>query len=458
MNHQKWGTGPLLPKISRVIAFSLLLWAGTGGSLSLAQAQPPTAAAPGLAVGDAVPQTTVTQVLQAPSRTVKLSDYQGKLLILDFWATWCKPCIPSLQKLDTLQRKFKGQLAVLAVTEEPEAKALALLQKRGISLPSAVGNTNLKALFPHQALPHQVWIKDGRVLAITGGASATEANIRKVLAGQPLALRAGATVLLDKSLPLFVNGNGGSGENLLYQSVLSGRLNTSTSGMSRAGGNRILVYNVSLAYLFYEAFSHVLPFDARNNRLLWEVPDTLRRRLVGEGLTKKMTGDAVRDQPLADWLQQNTYCYSLTLPRKRPATELNARMAQDLNGYFGLQLGVQGSLQRRKVPCLALVRTGGKDLLQAKGDSSFLRTREERLHLRDRKFSLLVGYLTAGLTQHPLPLYDATGYQGNIDISLSLPISPAQLPRLRQELQHYGLDLREETREMEMLVLSYSKP
>jgi thiol-disulfide isomerase/thioredoxin len=38
----------------------------------------------------------------------KLSDYKGKIVLMDFWATWCAPCVQSQPKLQSIQEKFKN--------------------------------------------------------------------------------------------------------------------------------------------------------------------------------------------------------------------------------------------------------------------------------------------------------------------------------------------------------------
>jgi len=45
----------------------------------------------------------------------------GKFVLLDFWATWCPPCRASIPQLNELQAKFKDQLVVVGLSDEPEA-------------------------------------------------------------------------------------------------------------------------------------------------------------------------------------------------------------------------------------------------------------------------------------------------------------------------------------------------
>jgi thiol-disulfide isomerase/thioredoxin len=409
---------------------------------------PPTPA--GLSVGDPVPDIHLNNIHNASVSEANLSDYNGKLLLLDFWATWCTPCIKSLGKLDSLQQQFGNDLVVLPVTYEPLSKVAPFWQKRGWHLPTVTSDTVLRHLFPHQAVPHQVWIRNGHVLAITGGEYATAVNIRAALSGTGFQFRAKQEVQLEKDKPLFINGNGGSGEQLLYQSALSTRLPANIGGTARRK-DRILAYNIPLPDLYFESYSEIFRFHDLHNRLLLEVSDSLRQRLLWEK-PSTLTGDYATDAPFLDWMDENQYCYSLFLPKEYPREVLNAIMREDLNRLFGQYLGIQGSLQRRKVDCLVLVRTTRKDLLTSKGAPAQRISDEQTFQLHNKPFRQLVSALQYENKLQPLPIVDESGYTGNIDIRLPQPLH--DLDQLRAALQAYGLDLRPARRKLDMLVIS----
>jgi cytochrome c biogenesis protein CcmG/thiol:disulfide interchange protein DsbE len=67
-------------------------------------------------------------------RTVHLADYRGKVVVLNFWATWCAPCIEELPSLTAMQQRLP-QVQVLAVsTDEDTAAYRSFLQENKIGL------------------------------------------------------------------------------------------------------------------------------------------------------------------------------------------------------------------------------------------------------------------------------------------------------------------------------------
>ncbi len=70
--------------------------------------------------------------------TVSLEDYRGRVLLLDFWATWCKPCvktIPGLQKLHEQRAGKDFTVLGVSIDEKGEKKVKAFVAKHGITYP-----------------------------------------------------------------------------------------------------------------------------------------------------------------------------------------------------------------------------------------------------------------------------------------------------------------------------------
>lgn len=69
-------------------------------------------------IGKAAPDFTVTD----STRTVHLRDYRGQVVLLNFWATWCPPCVEELPTLEALHHKMP-QLTILAVSVDDDPNA-----------------------------------------------------------------------------------------------------------------------------------------------------------------------------------------------------------------------------------------------------------------------------------------------------------------------------------------------
>lgn len=72
----------------------------------------------------------------APGGKVSFTQFLGKVIVLDFWATWCEPCEEELPLLERLQNKYgKERVAVVTVNvdDQPE-KAIAFLKRRRLGL------------------------------------------------------------------------------------------------------------------------------------------------------------------------------------------------------------------------------------------------------------------------------------------------------------------------------------
>lgn len=77
--------------------------------------------------GQAAPDFTVTDA----TRTVHLDSYRGKVVVLNFWATWCIPCIAELPSLMQMQQDLPNvQVLAVSVDEDPEAYRDYLVQHK----------------------------------------------------------------------------------------------------------------------------------------------------------------------------------------------------------------------------------------------------------------------------------------------------------------------------------------
>ena len=119
----------------------------------------------------AVGQTSHAPVLvlkDLSGRALRLSDYKGKVVVLNFWATWCPPCRAEMPDLIRMQREYRSQgLQVVGITYPPEeiAEVRQFVRKLGVNYPIALGTIETKSLFDEtETLPLTIVIdREGKV-------------------------------------------------------------------------------------------------------------------------------------------------------------------------------------------------------------------------------------------------------------------------------------------------------
>ena len=112
-------------------------------------------------IGKVAPNFTVVD----GTRSVELSNYHGKVVVLNFWASWCAPCVEEIPALNQLQRDMP-QIVVLAVDldEDPEAYHQFLSEHRVDFLTIRDARQHSNALYGTFRYPESFVIgPDGRI-------------------------------------------------------------------------------------------------------------------------------------------------------------------------------------------------------------------------------------------------------------------------------------------------------
>jgi len=127
MAEREFYSGKILyPAIVALVALSVLF-----GFAILPRLFPDTAL-----VGHAAPDFSLV-VVTGEGKTIDLADLRGKVVVLDFWATWCEPCQIVAPILDRVSRKHQGKgLVVVGVnTSDRPGLAPVFAKKKGLSYP-----------------------------------------------------------------------------------------------------------------------------------------------------------------------------------------------------------------------------------------------------------------------------------------------------------------------------------
>ncbi len=404
-----------------------------------------------LTVGDTVPN------LQLGNK--RLSDYENQLVILDFWATWCSPCIAMLPKMDSLQRAFAGKLQVVAVTYQPDSVATPFLERlekqRGLryDYPALAGDTLLNRFFPHTTIPHYVWIAVDRfgkpvVRAITDPDVVNAANVERILSRSDTELATKATVPdypYDRYTPLFnPRPTAGPQGPMIMHTVFtpykpglgSGYHQTLVGVRDTLPYRRITFRNLYMVRMYQLVADDFQPLGWNRTILKVKEPDKLIRWARGQEYT--------------DWLSEHGYCYELILPNHM-ASQATSIVRQQLDAYF---TDYRVALEDSTHDCLVLHRTSDRELFRSKGGTPALELGFTGFTISNRPGGLRLFANALGLkhlAHLDTPIVDETAYSGAVDLAIDAPLDDVEA--INRELARYDLALTVQPRTIKVLMV-----
>ncbi|MBN8668692.1 MAG: TlpA family protein disulfide reductase [Chitinophagales bacterium] len=400
-----------------------------------------------LKIGDKVPDILFGNILNYKTKKAKLSDFKGKLIILDMWSTICASCIEAFPEMEKLQSDFNGKIQILLVNPhdpkfDSEEKIKSVLEKTKTrtgfypKLPIPIHDSILNAYFPHQSVPHQVWIdKNGKVLVITDLKNTTRENIIFALNGEKLSIPVKDDWAYDKEKPLFVDGNGGDFDAFLFRSIFTEynkEINSCEGVRKDINGNITGMYmiNKPLWYMLVVAYSDLMK-GFLTNRIIIDVkndPDKVARKSD----TRYM------------------YCYDLVTPPTPPNLfDQNRYLKEDIKRYF--KVGVYKESRKLKSLIVTttdqIIKSYSKQKMEFYVDKG---TIKKVIH--NYSIGNIIKFLSAYFNK---PLIDETGLSDQlIDITFPDNFEFADSDGLLKVLEKSGFCIWEEEREMEVLIIT----
>lgn len=437
---------PIVPLLSLTLFFISIMCleaqaqsAGYGGTAN-GQIKP-------LQIGDPIPDELwdlSLQVVNHPQgkETITLSEYKDKLIILDFWATWCVPCIRNFPKLRDIQNEFGDQIKILAVTQESTEIINKFFEtgagKEYRYVHSVIDDRVLSAYFPHMGVPHIAWIApNGKVLNTTRAEDITIANVQAILNNERIPMV--SKIDIDRNRPLFLSDSFGDNMELRNYSIFAkGHYPGLPSGSNIKRNDMGKIYGRQFTNLpimrIYGSIMHDI-FGRNNERYN-------AKRTIIEVKEPALLNLIERDEK--NYETFNLYNYELIIPENQ-ADSLFYYMLDDLNRYSDYV----GIIEKRDVDCLVLVRTSSKDKIKSKGGERKNTFPRSPSILSNGTLGAMINLLN-GKTPIELPILDETGYKDNVDIEIS---GVTDLTSLRKELNRYDLDLIPSKRRLNMFVL-----
>jgi thiol-disulfide isomerase/thioredoxin len=382
-----------------------------------------------LTIGDKAPDIIISNVYNSSVSKMHLSDLKGKLVILDFMATTCVPCIKVLPRFDSLQQQYGGHLQIILVSAERSERIQGFLKKKkSLKLPFAA-DSNASRYFPHTFISHVAWINaEGVVCAITHTEYVNSKNIQTVLNGQKV------NWPVKRDIPEYD-----------YRKHL-------------LKFNESIIPNEALpAHYYYTAIVSYLPGVQKHNKVIedsvnnlthislinfsvLELYKILFRRFqipLSHILLDEKTKEQLIYNPASEyfemWKRDHVHCLEATLPIHLSASQQRAKLIQDVGFYFGLKALVE----KRSVECIVLKN---KQVPRKKTTAT-----------NGLTLASVVGTLNNQL--NAIPVIDET--RGTVYLRLPLTENEVKLnSSLRKILNDFGIELSTEKRTIEFLLIN----
>jgi len=402
-----------------------------------------------LKIGDKVPDELwklPLQVVNYPGgkSKVTLDDYRGKLIILDFWATWCSACLAGMPKMHKLQNQFADDLTVLPITKEnnPE-KLLHFLENsnaiKDLKIFTVFGDTTFNKMFDHRLIPHYVWIgSNGTVEAITSTFDINQQNIKAILEGSQMD-GLGAKKDVDPNLPLIgakdIPLSKIQGSFVLYKGRLEG---TGSGYRARDFGELVGVTwnNLPLVSIFKKIGSHFIE-NFNDKQLLIEMDNS--SELIFKG--------SVEDRER--WNHANVYTLEFLTKKKNYST-----MYEEILHQLNSQLDFQISIQTKETKCLVLRKSNNK-FPETEGGAYINSFYTNKLgQMRNVPVSHLIAWLN-NRKFSDLLVIDDTQTDSNIDLTLDTELP--DLASLQKILKNKGLILEGAIMPIEFMLIRKKK-
>lgn len=104
---------------------------------------------------------------------ISMSKYKGKVIFLNFWATWCMPCVAELPSINKLYTQFKDDMVFILISDESLEKVKKYHTKKGYDVPFHIidNQGEIPNLYYHESIPYTLIInKNGKIIKTVLGA------------------------------------------------------------------------------------------------------------------------------------------------------------------------------------------------------------------------------------------------------------------------------------------------
>lgn len=379
-----------------------------------------TGAQPLIKTGDLFPDVILRPLLNAPLKQLDVRLQNRTFLILNFWGTWCSPCLPEMDSLARLQRVNRTKIQVIAVSDETPDRLRNYLQRKpsGLWLASDTSG-NLYRQFGFNYVGQAAILNpQNRVVALVRTDSINQALIDRLIRGESLAGSAETGERRDVGIDPF-----GIDSTLTFQFTWGGYrkdLPSMAKNYFKTAfeGRRRSYFNVCPATMYQDAYG------VSHHQLVYEGPE----------------------KSFCDWGNKHLlYCVDL-LVRPEQKDSFPVILRETLNRV----LPVKARLARKVLPVYILRRLPGAPgwSMAAKGENSYGFS-GKGFHGEGIPIKPFADYVANEMRR---PVIDETGLTGRYNILTENVVRTED--DMLAALKKLGLTLEKADREMDVVVLS----
>ena len=389
-------------------------------------------------LGKEIPNLHLPQVLNHHKNYDELDNHKGKVVILDFWATWCSPCLKGFSHLQELREEFKGDVEVFMVTTSDSAQRIKkFLEKFKTGLPIVIDTTyTIQKEFPYRTIPHTIVLDGNRIVkAVSTPEELTADIITKIINGESHGLE----------------------EKRDYKhSSDTKKEGNADNSLPSMGGDIAFDFSVTKGY--EPTLSNRLDAITRDTVLV------VRRGIAG--IHKKIHGERTWSRVLferngqVETINEIERSDTIVFPEKddmynvrlvAPGMSIEEKQ-QFLFNYFETVSPLRSRKEKRKVKAWVLRRTTDELLLPPSDPSKKGGAMSGAgVHLSNADLSWLVFFMEGFGNFGGRPVVDETGLKGEYELKLSYLTEDPDA--FFKELNTLGLEAVLEEREVEMLII-----
>ena len=340
--------------IITLLTFSFSIKAQTGSPF-----QKPTSKS--LYVGDQIPEEfyelklNTIDLKTGSLAQIQLKDHRSKLIILDFWATWCPSCLGSLKHLHEIRSQLDtSKVLILPVNYQKPEEIEIIIDRFAWDHRSVHSDIDLGGYFPHQGIPHMVWIKDSKVQSMPMVSYATAANINKVLENKKVNLLESDRVKIpDFSVPLLSNKEIRTAVKYRDKHLtITGYIpEFETLDLERSEiKDSIFIHmvNVPLDRLLYRCFQSLISpyFFDKNEAIVFNLDSLSNMLLQASKPRYSENANYQEDMKVRNWEMESWVSLDFRLPKSTPDSAVGNLLRSSLKKYLLSELGWRTSIRK----------------------------------------------------------------------------------------------------------------